>query len=521
MNLWESLKKSFVTDPLQDELKNPSSEIDIKHNLKTLSDDPYQGALVFSSGESQNDYFGFGGVSQFDYQNSVMEKYRELATDPEVSNGIDIIMNEIAYTINPDIFKIDINEENEKIKEAITNGFEEVLSILNVKENIFNISRQMYIDGQLNVSLVYQTNTLKEGIKAAHILEPMNLYFDKDDKNWKYNKINEEQYDTLYSTDETNKDLTFSESELVHVDYGIYTKIRSGDSAGNIRTEFNVNLGYLENVFKTANLLQTLENMLVPLRYSRSVSRRLFNVDVGDLPPKSAKEAMDKIRAEFKYKKTYDPATGTIKNIKNTQPLVEDYWFANRSGGKGTTLETMDEKGGLMDLDDIRHASRKLYQSMKIPSSRNPYSDDEPRFSFDNTEITQEELSFYIFVSRLRVPISKLIKQTLRRHLVSKNVFSDQEWKSYEKKIEVGFTQDSTFLENMKSEMFLKQMENFSNIKETIGESVSLETAVEYTFGWSNEQLREELEKIEEERMNPLYDQFYERNEEDDNAAWG
>jgi hypothetical protein len=261
--------------------------------------------------------------------------------------------------------------------------------------------------------------------------------------------------------------------------------------------------------------------MLVPLRYSRSVSRRLFNVDVGDLPPKAAKEAMDKIRSEFKYKKTYDPASGTITNIKNTQPLVEDYWFANRAGGKGTTLETMDEKGGLMDLEDIRHASRKLYQAMKIPSSRNPYSEDNPSFSFDATEIEQEEMSFYVFISRLRIPITKLVKEILRRHLVSKNIFTDSEWKTYEKKIEISFTQDSIFLENMKSQIFLRQMDNFAGVKESVGQTLSLETAVANTFGWSTEQLREELEKIEEERLNPLYKSFYNRDEaEDREAKW-
>jgi len=519
MTLLEALKKPFTRDVPSDEIKNKSADVDLKHNIKTLSDEPYGGALVFNSEGNSYDMFNIGGVSNFDYQNSVIEKYRELATKTEVSNGIDIIINEICYTINPDIFSIDIDEENDKIKEKITEEFNNVLNILNIKENIFNISRQMYIDGQINVALIYNKSDLKYGIKGAHIIEPFNLYFDKNDKLWKYNKNNEEQ-DSLYITEEKNLDLTYTESEMVHVDYGLYTKISSGDGTGSIKTNFVVNLGYLENAFKTANLLETLENMLVPLRYSRSVSRRLFNVDVGDLPPKSAKEAMEKIRSEFKYKKTYDPNTGTIKNIKNTQPLVEDYWFANRSGGKGTTLETMDEKGALMDLEDIRHAAKKLYQSLKIPSSRNPYSEDEPRFSFQDTEVTQEELSFYIFISRLRIPITKLIKEVLRRQLISKNVFRDDEWKKYEEKIDVKFSQDSTFLENMQSQIFLQQIENFTNIKESIGEVISLETATERIFGWSSEDLREELEKIEEEKMNPLYKSFYERPADDDQPSW-
>ena len=522
MNLWEALKKPFLKDYQAPEEKKLSADVAPQHNLSTLSDDPTGGALVFSSDNPNFTNWGFGDeFSQFDYQNSVIEKYRELATKEEVSNGIDIIVHEVVYTPDEDIVTVDIDEENDKIKEAITKKFERILDVINFDQNVYKIARQMYIDGQLNVALLYKNNNPKDGIQEAHILEPFNLYFDKNTRTWKYNKAREDYQETLYSVSELSNDEEYSEAELVHVDYDLYTKIRPKDAAGSLSSKsYVINLSYLENVFKTANMLETLENMLVPLRFNRSVSRRLFNVDMGDLPPKASKEAMNEIRKEFKYKKTYDPQTGTIKNIQNTHPLVEDYWFANRSGGKGTTLEVMDEKGALMDLEDIRHAARKLYQSMKIPSSRNPYSDDEPRFSFDNTEITQEELSFYIFISRIRKPIVELLQGILKRELIGTGVFTEQEWKNYEKKVKVRFTSDSIFLENMKNQMFLQAFENFNNIKEEIGKSVSLQTAVEFTFRWSSEQLREELEKIEEERTNPLYQIFYSKNDNDEDSRW-
>jgi hypothetical protein len=268
-------------------------------------------------------------------------------------------------------------------------------------------------------------------------------------------------------------------------------------------------------------MLQTLENMLVPLRYSRSVSRRMFNIDIADLPPKQGKELMDKIRTEFRYKKTYDPATGTIRNLKSTQPLVEDYWMSNRSGSRGTTVEMLDETGALMNLEDIQHAAKKLYQSMKIPSSRNPYSDESPTFSFDNTEIEQEELSFYQYISRLKIPVIKMIKEIMRRQLVAKGIFTDAEWREYEKNVQVVFSNESMFLENMKKEIFLKNLESFVNLKDNIGETISLGTAVKNTFGWSSEQLDEELNKIKQEKDNPLYKSFYGRDEsEDADPAW-
>ncbi len=366
----------------------------------------------------------------------------------------------------------------------------------------------MYIDGQLNVSLVYKKGKVSEGIKEAYILEPQGLYYDKPQKLWKFQE--DETLESLYTV-EDKKNETYTESELVHVDYSLFTKFIDDN-----KLSYQVNLSYLEGVFKNANMLQTLENMLVPLRYSRSVSRRLFNIDVADLPPKSAKELMDKIRSEFRYKKSYDPSTGTIKNIKATQPMVEDYWMSNRGGSKGTTVDTMDEKGGLMDMEDILYTAKKLYNSMKIPSSRNPYSDEQPSFSFDDTSVTQEELSFYIFISRLRIPVTKLIKEIMRRQLVAIGTFTDKEWKGFEKKIQITFGNEAIFLENMKQELFLKSVENFVGMKDIIGETVSLQTAVNKTFGWSSEQLDEELELMLKEQENPLYKAFYSRDEEQD-----
>ena len=506
----EALKKTMVSNKPN---KNLSNEPDVQLSTKTLSDDPFGGALIVD-GTNQTNEFDFNytnGLDKFSYQNQIIETYRYLATDVEVSNAIDIIINELVYTIDKDIFKISIDEENEKIADVINDTFKDVLGVINIKENIFNIARQLYIDGQLNVSYGYDKKHKNKGIITAKILEPQGLYFDSKDRRWRYREDETMNIETIYNTEIELDHNEFTESELVHIDYGMYSRVTQENMY-----PFLVNLGYLEGVGSNANMLKTLENMLVPMRYSRSVSRRMFNIDVADLPPKQAKELMDKIRQEFRYKKSYDPATGTIKNIKNTQPLVEDYWLANRSGAKGTTVDTMDERGSAMDFEDIKHAAKKLYTSMKIPNEMNPYSDDPASFGFDDTQISQNFLKFYIFISRLRVPISKLIKETLRRQLVATEVFKDSEWKNYEEKIDVSFTADSIFLENMQKEIFLKNLDSWVNIKENVGEIVSLEKACAETFGWSTEQLMDELKQIETEKTTDEYKAFYDRDTEGD-----
>jgi hypothetical protein len=353
------------------------------------------------------------------------------------------------------------------------------------------------------MNLVYDEKNLQDGIQEIKILEPIDLYFDKDQRVWKYSKQNPEQF--LYNIQDNNYDQEYTTDELIHVDFGLYSKITLGHGLRG-----TINLGYLENVFKPANQLTTLENMLVPMRYSRSVSRRMFNIDVADLPPKKAKELMNQIRNEFKYKKAYDTETGTIKNMQSTQPLVEDYWMSNRTGNKGTTVDIMDERGGAMDLEDIIYSSKKLFTAMKIPVNRNPYADEDGGpFSFDTQDTTNQDMQFYLHVDRLRIPVIQLFKEMLRREIIITGIMSQDEWDKYKDTITINFASKSIFLENMEKDLFLKAIDNYTQFKDEVGVIVSIETALEKTFGWTNEQVQEEMEKIKEERNNPLYSAVY------------
>jgi len=508
-NLREALKKPFSSQ--KDELKNPSNTTSDLHTVKSLSDDDFDGTMVF--GDLQGYEWQYGGTEQslMMYQNRIIDMYRKLAKNPDINYAIDIIVNEMAFTVEEHDFKIDIDEENNEIKKRIGDVFGKVQDLLNLKEQIHPLIRQMYIDGQLNVVLTYDESNIKDGIKKAIIVEPHNLYYDKDSKLWKY-APDTQMEQCLYGSDSWGEeyDETYTNDEFVHIDYGLYSKVTLGDNARG-----RVNLGYLENALKPANMLDTLENMLVPMRYSRSVSRRMFNIDVADLPPKKAKELMDKIRAEFKYKKTYDTENGTIRNMQSTQPLVEDYWMSNRSGARGTTVDTIDEKGAIMDMDDIIYSTKKLFTALKIPSSRNPYIDqDGGNFSYETSDATNEEMMFYLHIDRLRIPVTNLLKEILKREIISTGVMTDKEWEKYKNKIKINFTSRSIFLENMAKDLFIKSVGNWQEIKEEVGRIVSLETAVSTTFGWSNDQLQEEMDKIKDETNNPIYSAFYQSNDE-------
>ena len=205
----------------------------------------------------------------------------------------------------------------------------------------------------------------------------------------------------------------YSQEEIIRLDFGLYDEF--------------ICLSYLEYALKTANILKSLEDLLLPLRFSRSVSRRVFNVDIGDLPNKRAEEYMKKLQEKFKYKKFYNNETGEISNQQHITSMVEDYWFAKRSSGKGTEVSTIDETGNLGELRDIIYFNKKLYRALNIPTSKLDIDPDANHiFSIDATETTQEDVKFMTFISRIRKVYTQIFIELLRRQSISTKVLTDK-----------------------------------------------------------------------------------------------
>ena len=499
--LLEALKKTFIKDT--EDIKNPSNETRPENIAAELSNE-YQGITAFTGEDSELDLGGYNTISPTVYQNKVIRKYRELLSSSDVDYAVDLIINEMIFSLDEDVLVLSTSDNiSNKVRDKLTEKFNKIKKVINMKENLYLICRQLYIDGQINLALTYDKSNLKDGIKEFKILEPFNLIFNKEKQIWTYI---ESDVEDLYNDNEFDE--TYSKDELLHIDFKLYKNIAIG------RDKYaKINYGYLENAIKYVNQLNTLESLLVPSRYTRSVSRRLFNVDVAELPPKKAKELMDKIRSDFKYKKTYDINNGNIKNINATQPIVEDYWLSNRNGGRGTTVELMDEKGSVMDLDDIIYISKKLFTSLKIPANRNPYLDESSDFGYDDNNISNEDMSFYLFIDKLRQPVSNLIKRVLKRELIYSGDMTDQEWLKIDQDIDIEFSNRSIFLENMRKDLFFKSIGNLQDIKEEIGSIISLDSAVNTTLGWTSDKLEEELDKIREEKTNSKFNNFYSKED--------
>jgi hypothetical protein len=490
--------KNFLRQP-EPQTDKESSNVQQKNIMVDLTNnDLYPNTGAFFDDEQQQGFFGKSEISDIIFkQKDKIMKYRQLAMSPDVTDALDEIVNEIIFSYDDQVpLQIDIDEENEKLVKAINDKFEKIIKLTNVKRNLFQIVKRSYVDGQVIMHCAYDAKNTKNGMRSIKMIEPCMLYFDTKTNTYKYMT---EDKNMIRNQDDT---VTYSIEELVREDFGLY--------------DGKINLGYLEYAIKPANMLKTLEDLLIPLRFSRSISRRVFNVDIGDLPAKRGAEVMRDYQGKFKYKKFYNNDTGEVSNQQHITSMVEDYWFANRAGGKGTTVDVLDESGNLGELDDILYFARKLYRAMKIPSNRidiNPDGDKD--YSYDETRVTKEDMKFFMFISRIRQVYSSLFKEILKREVIASGIMSEQEWNEKEDFIAISFVNENKFIEKMKLDNFMAQLDIYATASEYQGKLFSVNTVLKDIFRYTDEEITDEFKKIKDEEQDDLYSKFYGSDEED------
>lgn len=488
--LTESIKK-FLSHKKP---KNPSSIVNPEKVLNNLSDDGYIRNDFFDY-QDDHRYSILGQYTIEDIVKKQAEKirtYRQVSTYPDVSDAIDTICNEIIFSYDEFPLKLDVDLDNKKLEEAIHICFDSLIKIGNLDQTLYGIIRSTYVDGQCILHCTYNEKSQKKGIQSIRVIDPVGFYYDDKDKKFKY--LDTYNYSIYYSSNLPNEE--YEPEEIVRTDFGLYDEY--------------ICLSYLEQAIKSANMLKSLEDLLIPLRFSRSISRRVFNVDVGNLPNKRATEYMREIQDKFKYKKFYNNDTGEVSNQQHITSMVEDYWFANRSGSKGTTVDTLDETGNLGELDDIIYLAKKLYRALKIPSSRLDIDPDtDHSFNIDATETTQEDIKFMMFISRIRNVYTNLIKELLKRQVISCNVMSEKEWNKFEREIKVSFSNENLFIEKLKLEILKGKIESWEDMKSVGGTIFSFNELMKRVFNLTDDEIDENLKSIEKEKKSGKYDIFY------------
>jgi len=429
-------------------------------------------------------------------------KYRDIAAQPECDSAIEDIINESIVGDNdeaPVNLILDQLEISDKIKESIKNEFETVLRLLNFNAYAHDIFRKWYVDGRLPYHIIIDDKTPKGGIKELRYIDPTKLRKVKEIEETKDPKTGA---NIISKTDEY---FLFQDSNMSATSTGL--KI-SPDAicyatSGMLDPSRKRILSYLHKAIKSVNQLRMMEDSLVIYRISRAPERRIFYIDVGNLPKGKAEEYLKGIMSQYRNKLVYDAKTGDIKDDKKHMSMLEDFFLPRREGGRGTEITTLPGGENLGQIDDIIYFQRKLYKSLNVPINR---LEQEQQFSIGrSTEISRDEIKFKKFVDRLRKRFSDLFNQLLRTQLILKGIITAQDWNEWKTYIAYDFIKDNYFSELKEAEMLRERFEMLGTVDEYAGKYVSIEWISKTILKMDDDSMKEMEDQIkaEKEAMGP------------------
>ena len=429
-------------------------------------------------------------------------KYRDIAAQPECDAAIEDIINESIVGDNdeaPVNLILDQLEISDKIKESIKNEFETVLRLLNFNSYAHDIFRKWYVDGRLPYHIIIDDKTPKGGIKELRYIDPNKLRKVKEIEETKDPKTGA---NIISKTDEY---FLFQDSNMSATSTGL--KI-SPDAicyatSGMLDPTRKRILSYLHKAIKSVNQLRMMEDSLVIYRISRAPERRIFYIDVGNLPKGKAEEYLKGIMSQYRNKLVYDAKTGDIKDDKKHMSMLEDFFLPRREGGRGTEITTLPGGENLGQIDDIIYFQRKLYKSLNVPINR---LEQEQQFSIGrSTEISRDEIKFKKFVDRLRKRFSDLFNQLLRTQLILKGIITAQDWNEWKTYIAYDFIKDNYFSELKEAEMLRERFEMLGTVDEYAGKYVSIEWISKTILKMDDDSMKEMEDQIkaEKEAMGP------------------
>jgi hypothetical protein len=467
------------------------------------------GAAIVAEGGAYGTYVDLDGSIRTEAE--LVNKYREMALYPEVDQAIDDIVNEV-ITQEPEQEVVELilddTELPDRIKKLFIDEFKEVLKLLEFNQLSYEVFRRWYVDGRIYYHVITDEENPAEGIVELRYIDPR-----------KIRKIKEQRRKKAIN----NVPLTQDGKE-----YYIYNDKGFAKTAGNssipsntiggIRiakdsivhctsglTSVNGDLvqSYLHKAIKPLNQLKSMEDSLVIYRISRAPERRIFYIDVGNLPKMKAEQYLRDIMIKFKNKLVYDAATGEIRDDRKFMTMLEDFWLPRREGGKGTEITTLPGGQNLGQMDDVLYFQRKLYKSLNVPISR---LDPEVQFNFGrSTEITRDEVKFAKFISRLRNKFAILFSKILERQLILKGIITPEEWDGLNQNIRFKFSQDNYYAELKETEILRDRIAMLRDIDDYTGKYYSHEWVRRKVLHQSDEEMEEIDEQIADEADNPQY----------------
>ena len=491
------------------EIRRPSD--DPKEQAKTPSFAPEiydDGAVVVATGGAYATYVDLEGTVKSEAD--LVNKYRNMSMHPEVDSAIDDIVNEsIVNEENTKVVKLDLGELNlsASTKKIIQEEFETILELLNFDFQCYDIFRRWYIDGRLYFHAVIDTTNPSLGIQELRYIDPRRIRKIKEVKKKKDNLTQAtltrevaEYY--IYSEKNFNDKISASSSSPT-AGLRIAKDSIIQVTSGVMDVSSTLVLGYLHKAIKPLNQLRTLEDAAVIYRVSRAPERRIFYIDVGNLPKMKAEQYLRDVMIRHKNKLVYDSSTGELRDDRKFLTMLEDYWFPRREGSRGTEIQTLPPGQNLGEMGDIEYFLTKLLESLNVPSSRQKQ---ETAFALGrSTEISRDEVKFNKFIKRLQTRFSVLFVKALERQLILKGITTSSDWEEIKDKLKFIFNKDNYFSELKDTEILNDRIAALNNIDQYAGKYVSHEWIRKNVLRQSDEDIEAIDKQIEEELNNPIY----------------
>ena len=462
------------------------------------------GSVTISAGGAFGTYVDLDGTVRSEAE--LVTRYREMALQPECDAAIDEIVNESISIDEKDLVEINLDEVkiSEPVKKVITEEFKNCLNILEFNKYAYEIFRRWYIDGRLYYHVVVDEKNTKDGIKEIRYIDPR-----------KIRKIREVQRRRIRGTDnpaDTTVTKTVNEYFIFNdkgFNYGnkavgpsttglkiskdsiLYTVSGLTDNQGTMV------LSYLHKAIKALNQLRTLEDALVIYRLARAPERRIWYIDVGNLPKMKAEQYVRDIMVKHKNRLIYDAQSGEIRDDRKFMTMLEDYWLPRREGGRGTEVTTLPGGQNLGQMDDVLYFQKKFLQTLNVPVSR---LNSDAVFSVGRaTEITRDELKFNRFVVRLRSRFAVLFTKLLEKQLVLKGITTPEDWASISGQIKYDFAKDNYFTELKDAEIMQGRIALARDIQDMAGKYYSHKWIRENILQQSEDDIETSDQEITEE----------------------
>jgi hypothetical protein len=470
------------------------------------------GSDFYISSGFYGQYVDIEGVYKNEFD--LIRRYREMALHPECDGAIEDVVNEaIVSDLYDSPVEIELTNLNasDKLKKIIREEFKNIKEILDFDRKAHEIFKNWYIDGKLCYLKVIDQKHPEEGIQDLRYIDSLKIRFIRQEK-----KKNKNQYINVAS----NRDDPASSITPELEEYYLYTPtpaypsnsiIGGGGSkgvkiakdaityctSGLIDRNKGTVLSYLNKAIKSLNQLRMIEDALVIYRLSRAPERRIFYIDVGNLPKVKAEQYLKEVMYRYRNKLVYNATTGEVRDDRKFMSMMEDFWLPRREGGRGTEITTLPGGQNLGELADIEYFQKKLYRSLGVPESRIAA---EGGFNLGrSSEILRDELKFSKFVGRLRKRFAQMFNDMLRTQLILKNIVTPEDWESIREHIQYDFIYDNQFAELKDTEMMNERLGTLATIEPYIGQYYSKEWVRRKVLRQTDSEMIEMDEQIEQE----------------------